>query len=61
MTKLNAGLITLLPASDPGSAAVWGNKRINPQPQSCLCLLEWIPFKRRRSTISLEYNYLPDG
>ena len=38
MTKLNAGLITSLPASDLGSAAVWGSKRINPRPQSCLCL-----------------------
>ena len=38
MTKLDAGLITPLPASDPGSAAVWGSKRINPGPQSCLCL-----------------------
>ena len=38
MTKLDAGLITSLPASDPGSAAVWGSKRINPRPQSCLCL-----------------------
>ena len=38
MTKLNAGLITSLPASDPGSAAVWGSKRINPRPQFCLCL-----------------------
>ena len=38
MTKLDAGLITLLPASDPGSAAVWGSKRINPGPQFCLCL-----------------------
>ena len=27
-----------LPASDPGSAAVWCSKRINPRPQSCLCL-----------------------
>ena len=27
-----------LPASDPGSAAVWDSKRINPRPQSCLCL-----------------------
>ena len=25
-------------ASDPGSGAVWGSKRINPRPQSCLCL-----------------------
>ena len=24
--------------SDSGSAAVWGSKRINPRPQSCLCL-----------------------
>ena len=38
MTKLDAGLITPLPASDSGSAAVWGSKRINPRPQSCLCL-----------------------
>ena len=38
MTKLDAGLMTSLPASDPGSAAVWDSKRINPQPQSCLCL-----------------------
>ena len=38
MTKLDAGLITPLPASDPGSAAVWGSKRINPRPQFCLCL-----------------------
>ena len=37
MTKLDAGLITSLPASDSGSAAVWGSKRINPRPQSCLC------------------------
>ena len=38
MTKLDAGLMTSLPAFDPGSAAVWGSKRINPWPQSCLCL-----------------------
>ena len=38
MTKLNAGLTTSLSASDPGSAAVWGSKRIKPRPQSCLCL-----------------------
>ena len=38
MTKLDASLITPLPASDSGSAAVWGSKRINPRPQSCLCL-----------------------
>ena len=38
MTKLDAGLITPLPASGSGSAAVWGSKRINPWPQSCLCL-----------------------
>ena len=30
--------MTSLPASDPGSAAVWGSKRINPWPQSCLCV-----------------------
>ena len=38
MTKPNAGLITSLPASDSGSVAVWGSKRVNPRPQSCLCL-----------------------
>ena len=38
MTKLDAGLITSLPASDSGSAADWGRKRINPRPQSCLYL-----------------------
>ena len=49
MTKLDAGLITSLPAPDPGSAAVWGSKRINPRPQSCLCLTGVdTPFKRRR-------------
>ena len=31
-------LNTPLPASDSGSAAVWDSKRINPWPQSCLCL-----------------------
>ena len=38
MTKPDADLITPLPASDSGSAAVWASKRINPRPQSCLCL-----------------------
>ena len=38
MTKLDAGLMTSLPASDPGSTAVWGSKKINPRPQSSLCL-----------------------
>ena len=36
--KTRAGLITPLPASDSGSAAAWVSKRINPRPQSCLCL-----------------------
>ena len=36
--ELDAGLMTSLPAFDPGSAAVWGSKRINPRPQFCLCL-----------------------
>ena len=41
--------MTSLPASDPGSAAVWDSKRINPRPQSCLCLtLSGYLFKRRR-------------
>ena len=38
LDELDAGLVTSLPASDPGSTAVWGSKRINPWPQSCLCL-----------------------
>ena len=38
MTKLDAGLMTSLPASDSGNAAIWGSKRINPRPQFCLCL-----------------------
>ena len=38
MAKLDAGLMTSLPASDPGSTTVSGSKRINPRPQSCLCL-----------------------
>ena len=38
MTKLDADLIKPLPASDLGSAAVWGSKRINTRSQSCLCL-----------------------
>ena len=38
MTKLNASIITPLPASDSGSPAVCDSKRINPRPQSCLCL-----------------------
>ena len=43
MTKLDAGLITSLLASDSGSAVVWGSKRINPRSQSCLCLT-WIGY-----------------
>ena len=35
--KPDAGLITSLPTFDPGSTAVWGSKRINSRPQSCLC------------------------
>ena len=38
MTKLDAGLMTPLPTSDSGSAAVKCSKRINPRPQSCLYL-----------------------
>ena len=38
VTKPNAGLITSLPASDSGSTTAWDNKKINPRPQSCLCL-----------------------
>ena len=38
MTKLDADLISPLPAFDPGSAAVFSTKRINPRLHSCLCL-----------------------
>ena len=57
MTKLDAGLMTSLPASDPGSVAVWGSKRINPQaPVLFVSDLEWIPFKRRqRFLVSLTF------
>ena len=49
MTKIDASLITPLPASDSGSTAVLGSKRINPQPQVLFVSdLEWMPFKRRR-------------
>ena len=49
MTKLDAGLMISLPASDPGSAAVWDSKRINPRaPVLLVSDLEWIPFKRRQ-------------
>ena len=61
--------MTSLPASDPGSAAVWGSKRINSRPQSCLCLT-WSGylFKRRRrrrrdafpkQTQNLQLKYQP--
>ena len=47
--ELDAGLVTPLPASDSGSTTVWDSKRINPRPQSCLCLT-WSRYlsKRRR-------------
>ena len=49
MTKLDAGLITSLPASGSGSAAVWGSKRINPRPQSCLYLTWSVQFSSKTS------------
>ena len=56
--KPDAGLITPLPTSASGSTAAWGSKRINPRPQSCLCLT-WsgYPFKRRRLT-TLKHCYV---
>ena len=51
MTKFNAGLITSLPASDSGSSAVWGSKRINPRPQFCLCLT-WVDILQTTTTTS---------
>ena len=53
MTKLDAGLMTSLPTSDPGSAAVWGSKRINPRPQSCLCLT-WSGYPSNDDNIKFE-------
>ena len=41
-------IITPLPASDSGSTAVWGSKRINPRPVLFVSDLEWIPFKRKQ-------------
>ena len=38
MTKPDAGSPPSLPASDPDSIAAWSSKRLNPRPQSCLCL-----------------------
>ena len=38
MMKLDAGLKTPLPEFDSGSAAACSSERINPRPQSCLCL-----------------------
>ena len=60
MTKLDAGLITPLPASDSGSATVRGSKKINPRPQSCLCLT-WSGYlckgrQRRRLWYGLSNN-----
>ena len=48
MTKLDAGLTTSMPASDPGSTAIWGSKRINPLFVSDL---EWMPFHMMMSTV----------
>ena len=45
MTKLDAGLITSLPASDPGSAGVWGSKRIPSAPVLFVSDLKWIPLQ----------------
>ena len=55
MTKLNADLMTPLPASDSGSAAVWGSKRINPRPQSCLCLT-WSGYPSNDDNVDAAYQ-----
>ena len=55
ITKLDADLITPLPASDSGSAAAWGSKRINPRPQSCLCLT-WMDTLQTTTTITRIYR-----
>ena len=36
--KTRCWLNDITAVSDPGSAEVWDSKRINPRPQSCLCL-----------------------
>ena len=46
MTKLDAGLIISLPASDSGSTAAWGSQ--SSAPVLFVSALEWIPIKRRR-------------
>ena len=60
MTKLDAGLITPMPASDSGSAAVWGSKRINPRPHSCL-YRTWngYPSSDDETTTEIAYSVLP--
>ena len=59
MTKLDASLTTSLPASDSGSAAVWGSKRINPRPQSCLCLTwSWYPSNDDDEQKRFCFNYV---
>ena len=60
MTKPNADLTTSLPASDLGSAAPWDSKRINPWPQSCLCLT-WSGFHSCETALTHIHNDLLSG
>ena len=63
MTKPDTGLVTPLPASDSGSTAVWGSKRINPRPQSCLCQ-SWSGYslndveRRRRQLSKIDFSII---
>ena len=61
MTKLNAGLMTSLTASDPESTAAWGSKRIDPPPKSCLCLTWRGCFSKQRQQIDVKINGLIIG
>ena len=52
----DGGLRTSQSASDPGSAAVWGSKRKNPWPQSCLCLA-WSACSVKRRCLEVQFFY----
>ena len=61
MRKLNAGLMTSLPESDPRSTAAWGSKRIDPRPQSRLCLTWSGCFSKQRRQIDVKIKELIIG
>ena len=57
MTKLDAGLLTPLPASDSGNSAVWGSKSINPRLQSCL-RLTWSGYRSNDDDVNYVLKYI---